>query len=309
MGIDSGAPLSEGQYFVTRHTKKDKAGVGGVSEKGVELARSRANEFFETIKSAQPGTVMFMGGATEAIRTKTTLGIYADEIANLVQTENLTDIKVLKKAEIDQMAAEGRTNNPNFKLIDKLAEIISAEPDTKFVVDYPLILGGFSMVTTPYDEAKAGHEGGETGWMRPDGSLTEYTAKLLEKNNEDDEACLHEWLSTGGKMEIDGRVVEGPDPQKDAERMLNDLQRLKDFSDKLLPGRDKIIVAVGHSWDLDALAVLLTNDGKVTDEGYSRLGGMVKETEPIGIKIANDKMAVSYGDRDIDVPAEAETEE
>ena len=128
----------------TRHSvkpKKDKPGGSesveypGISESGVELAKERAGEILSMLESMQDGSIMFIGGSSELIRTKSTARVYGDEAKKIVSEEDREDILVV--TEKDLVGEK--------KALRKVIEIINANKDKKVLVDFPLAIKQFGL--------------------------------------------------------------------------------------------------------------------------------------------------------------------
>jgi hypothetical protein len=94
-----------------------------------------------------------------------------------------------------------------------------------------------------------------------------------------------------------------------AERQLQGLERLHDFASQYLPDNEIVVGAVGHSFDLDALAAYLANNGQANLEGYQKAGGhMIKETQMIKVFTEGDRQYMQYGDQQFEVGDQVEAE-
>jgi len=263
------------ESFFARHSlKPDKTSpespeYKGISEKGVELARQKAGEVLEVLEKAEPGTVMFIGGASEAIRTKSTARVFGKEVKEKVQKEGKEDILVLTEKDIIDKE-KGYS-----QIVEGVSDLINKNKDKKIMIDFPLMLKEFAMKP----------------WMDEKGNLSEYTQKLMAKNNNDSNACVKEWIATGGRMED----LSGPDPEQIAKDHIKGIGRLTDFAQKHIENRPLIVGFVGHSWNIDALAVYLVNNGKVDAEGFQKVGGeMIKDSEIGRIEIKDGEAALNY---------------
>ncbi len=248
-------------FLTTRHSLKPKAEVDpessyqGISGKGLELAKERASEILESFKNEPKGAVMFLAGASELPRTKNTAEIYGEEISKIISEKNYDDMAVITKRDISKHEG-GYT-----EIATEVKKEIEAQPDKKFIIDIPLFVKEL---------------GTSNRWGDGRGGYSKYVMSLLTKYNNDEEECIKDWILNEGKL--DGEV--GPNPTKLAEEQLAGFKRLEDFAKKFLGDRPLVIGSVGHSWNLDALAVYLANNGKVDLEGYEKLGvKMIKETQ------------------------------
>ncbi|MFA6428439.1 MAG: hypothetical protein WCW02_02735 [Candidatus Buchananbacteria bacterium] len=269
------------KFFATRHSIKPKGEdlpsqkYQGISEKGVELAKERATELLADLQQEKPGTVMLLGAVSNQIRTKSTAEVYGDELKDLVEQKGIIDVMVFDRNDFD--TKEGQN-----KKVDWLVKQIQDNADKKVMIDFPMFIKEFAL--------------NNNTWFTKEGNLTAYAAKLLEKNNNDEQAALRDWLDNQGQLDN----LVGPKPQEIAEKQLQGIKRLSDFVHKFLPDREVIIGAVGHSWNLDVLAVYLGNKGKVDVKGYDKLGGqMITETQPIKLLTEDNKDYLLYGDNKI----------
>lgn len=268
------------QSFVTRHSIKPKgedkesAQYPGISGKGAEKAQERSKELLDMLEKAPKGAVMFIAGASELIRTKSTGEAYGDGMKDLL--EGRDDIEVITRSQImEDGAPEGYTN-----AVKQITDRIAANPDKKFVVDFPLYLKGLS----------ASH------FVEADGkTLKPYFVKMGEQYGDDEYVQVAAWLHTRGKMP-EGEP-QGPDPVAIAEGIEDSLKRLREFGKKQLGDRPLIVGMVGHSWLVDAF-LLQAALGEITEEGFHRMTGgrkMIKETEAGFVEIDdNDMVRVSY---------------
>jgi hypothetical protein len=271
---------NESSMFMTRHTIKPKGEdlkserYPGASERGVDLAKERAKEeILNMIEKAKPGTVVIISGASEVDRTKSAGEIYGDELQEVLKDNS--DYLVVTRSEIQDMLSQ-----KDGKALDKLTTIINSNPDKKIVIDFPLFLKEFGF--------------GAGRWTEKDGNLTKYFQALLEKHNNDEMACVKDWIENEGR--IDGSSLQGPNPAEMAKEHVAGLKRINDFARKLIGGSRPIMVGgVGHSVNLDATAIYLSNNGQVTMEGFEKLGGeLIKETELMQLETKDGKTTFNY---------------
>lgn len=262
--------------FTTRHSIKPKGEdveskeYSGISEKGVELAKERAAEVMDILDNADEGAVMFIGGGSELLRTKSTARVYGDTIKEIVKEENIEDILVFTEGDI--AGIKGYT-----KKIKWLKEQIENNPDKKVIVDIPLFVKGFEMGR----------------WADESGDMSPYTKELLARNEYDELSALRDWFENKGVI----GDLEGPKPEEVAKDHLRAIEKLKSFVEKYISDRQIIIGSVGHSWNLDALAVYLANDGEITVDGLEKIGGdMIGETQAITLSKTKDGFEMVYGD-------------
>lgn len=263
-------------FFTTRHSIKpkgeDKESVlyKGISEKGELLAKERANDLVALVERAPEGAVVFIGGATDQIRTKSTAEVYGDEMKKIVAEEN-KDIIIFNRNDI----ADSKKGYS--QIVEELVEKINADPAKKVIIDFPMFLKEFSI--------------GGGKFLDASGNSNDFTNKLLELGGSE-EGGSKKWIEGGGIA--DG--IEGPKPKEIAEEQLRGIDRLSEFVQKNLGQTRPVIIGfVGHSWPLDALAIYLANNGEVTMEGFEKIGGaMIKETEIAELVLDNGKTKFKY---------------
>ncbi|MFH1956678.1 MAG: hypothetical protein ABIJ28_03465 [Patescibacteria group bacterium] len=276
--------MHEGDFF-TRHSIRPKEGdqespdFEGVSEKGVELAKQRAREILESLEQSENGTIMFIGGTSEIVRTKSTAVIYGNEMRNIVSEQKRDDVLVFVPEDLENI--EGYSNK-----VDYLVKQITANPEKKIIIDFPLFIKEFSFVGD---------------FTTEEGKWTQYTREMLKRSGGDSERFLKDWLDNQGVI----GDLEGPNPKEIAEKQLAGLNRLREFVEKYISGRPLIIGSVGHSWSLDALAVYLANKGEVTAEAFDKMKAkMIGDTEMIKLTQKDGKQVLQYGE--LFIPLEEE---
>ena len=263
------------ESFLTRHSLKpempedESAEYPGLTEAGAELARKRARqEILELVEKSERGTVVFIGGASNLPRTKSTAEIYGDELKEI----NPEDALVVTRQEIAKIYKEEKSYKGT---LEKIAESIKQNENKKIIIVFPMFLKGLS----PKDE---GHE------------FFAYYNQLLEKHGGDESAAIKDWLETNGK--VDGKQA-GPVPQELARNIESELERLKTFAQKHFDGRPLITGLVGHSWLLDAFLY-----EKIGEKALEK--GMINETELAKIKVGPDKTEIEYRGETFALPAE-----
>lgn len=271
--------------FMTRHSLKpesvnpESSRYKGVSEKGVELARQRAQELFQNIEKMDRGSIIFIGAASDMPRTASTALIYGDEIKRIVEKSNLKeDIQVIMPEDLEEI--DGFKKKAEY-----LKERIERNPQVKFVIDIPLFIKELSPGGIIVNKEK-------TAFMP-------YFNHLLEMHRGDEKKAMEEWFKTQGKI----GDLQGATPDEIAKRYLEAIRRLEEFAKKYIPKNRPIIIGgVGHSWSLDALAVYLANDGKATWEGLEKIQGkLIGETELVRLTKEGDKSMLEYGDLKIQI--------
>lgn len=263
-------------FFATRHSIKPKgedkeSEYKGISEKGELLARERVRDLLALVESAPEGAVIFIGGATDQIRTKSTAEVYGDEMKKIVAEDKNKGILVFNRDDIAD-SQKGYS-----QIVKELVKKINADPTKKVVIVFPMFLKEFSI--------------GGGKFLDESGNSNDFTNKLLELGGSE-EGGSKKWIEGGGIA--DG--IEGPKPKDIAEEQLRGIDRLSEFAMNNIGQKRLIIVGfVGHSWPLDALAIYLANDGKMTMEGFEKIGGaMIKETEIAKLVLDNGKAKFKY---------------
>lgn len=265
------------EFFITRHSKKPKGEdlestrYPGVSEKGVELTEERAKELAEMIKKSEPGSVIFISGGTEMIRTKSTAEAYGDKLKDLM--EDREDVVVMTRSEIQ----EGARGKGYSKAVGEIVSEIKANPDKKIVVDFPLFLKELSPVLG--------------GFFDKNGKPTPWAAEIIKRNNGDEYTAFRDWLQT---KESAGDV-KNSNPEDMAKKYKKALERLHEFAKDKIGDRPLVVGAVGHSWYIDAFLTYMV-EGKVDLESFDKVtgGGIIKETEMAQITIEGEKTRVNY---------------
>lgn len=100
---------------------------------------------------------------------------------------------------------------------------------------------------------------------------------------------------------VEGKQV-GPNPTEVAERLLRAFKKLEKFVRKIFPQKPLLIGVVGHSLEMDAFFTYLANNGKVTREGFERIGGKeLQETEPARLIFKPDgNIKLNYRNQDFE---------
>ncbi|MBU4369262.1 hypothetical protein KKG58_00690 [Patescibacteria group bacterium] len=274
----------EKQAFISRHTEKVKdkkiesKQYPGITEKGVDIAKERAKkEILELIEQSEPGSVIFIGGATEQVRTKSTAEVYGDELKEALKNREDEFLVIIRKDIQEKAKEKGYT-----KTVEQIVEALNANQDKKVIIDFPMFLKDFSME--------------RLGWVDKQGNLTQYADKLLKRNNDDDYASAKDWIENKGKM----GDLEGPDPEEAAKGYKRAIERLEEFAKKYIGDRPLVIGMVGHSWDIEAYMTYLLNHGRVDVEGFEKIakGRIIGDAELTKIKISPIMTTVSYRGED-----------
>lgn len=248
-----------------------------MTEGGVEHAKEVARtEILQTIDSAPEGAVLFIGGKSDQVRAGQTAEIWGEELQRI--SDDRKDLVVLTKEDIDDLIYENTQDR--FKMhgetIHWIKKLIDNNTGRKIVLVYPLFIKelGYSYQdrwTQKNDEGKV--------------VKTPYFSEILKKHDNDHAESIHDWLQNDGVLTTtDGRTIQGPRPEDVAKQYLQGLERLYQFVKKQVPDRPVLVRAVGHQWDLDAVATYLAK-GRVTYEDWREVMGRQdagKEDQVIG---------------------------
>ncbi len=269
--------------FITRHSLKptqeraESVAFPGIAEEGVELARERAKDIAKLVEAAAPGTIIFQGGVSTEVRTRSTMQVYGDALKE--RFEGREDVIVISRDELSESAkAMGFT-----KTADTVVRRAEADPEAKVVIDLPLRLT--EMIGK--------------GWFTESGGPTPYVDHIFEG-----EATLFEaevrWLREQGR--IDG-VQVGPNPVTIAENLLDALGRLRDFVHRFFPNRPVLVGCVGHSFEIDALLAYINGQGQISADEYTALqSDVINETEMITFALDGDDVVAGYRGMEMRLP-------
>ena len=274
-------------YWITRHSKSGKGveSSPGLSEQGVDMARERAKTIVELIKNSEKGSVVFYGGVTNVPRTRSTMEFYTDETEKILN-ENNEDVSFIKKEDIKEKADQ----LGYLETAKKIALKINKSPDQKVVIELPLFLKEFSM------ERYLCEEDGKT--VKPEWQ------KLLDKHGNNYTEMIKEWFN-------DSEITKSINPEEMAKGCMDGMQRIADFSKRFFPNRPIKIGLVGHSFLIDVLLAYISNDRKISVEGFEKIGGdVVKETELSTVEFDNeDGIHLKYRGKEFVLPKNKEKED
>jgi len=199
------------------------------------------------------------------VRTKSTARIYGEEIKKLIADEGRNDIIVVTANDLPQ-------NSRYAEAVEAVTKVIDNNPDKKIFIDLPLFLKEFGM--GPWTDGK--------------GNFSEFTNTLLKMGNGNEAESVKAWFRSAGKV---GDLTD-PKPEEVAKNHLRGLERLREFAGKYIKDRPIVVGSVGHSWNMDALAVYLANNGAVDEAGFEKLGGkMIGESEFGKVELTEDGRA------------------
>jgi len=268
---------------IRRHSFKPEKGEDGSTEypglekdMGVEEAR-RVGEEMKIVEAAPAGSLIFIGGATEADRTASTAELYGEGLEKAY--EGSDGILVLTREKIRAISREAGSAA---KAVEKIAEIVDQNQDKKVVVDFPMFINEFSF---------------GRHWGLFEKRSKSYFGYLMKKHDFDDDKAFAEWLETGGETGEEG--LRGPAPDQVADEYLRGLERLEQFARKYAKNRPITIGAVGHRWELDAFIVKLAA-GRVTSENFKKVcdNKLTSENEGMRLEIKNGEVRMFYRGKD-----------
>jgi broad specificity phosphatase PhoE len=264
------------KIFFGRHTERiDSPRTGevikeesdkykGITGSGVERGKERVKDLIDMVDEAPGGAVVFIGGSSEEERTRSTVRLFGDSVADHCKD----DPNVLIVSSVEK---EGK------KFLDYARNVVSENPDKKIVIIRPLFLKEFSLRPKFRD--------------REEGKHTPLSNDLFEEGGDTDEGSTKAFVS---RPEL---------AREEAERQIKGINRLRDLIKEIAPGRESITGFVSHGWILDALASYLANQGKAGREGFEAAGGkMIEEAETGKITISGDKAVFTFRGADYEVP-------
>lgn len=244
------------EAIFSRHSIKGEGSeYEQLSPDGVEKAKKKAGEeLVPLIESAEDGTVIFLGGNTNEARTASTLKVYSDQLKESFKgKENVIFF------DRNQIKEESKKSG-YLETARRLQEEADKNPKAKIVIDLPLLLKNFAK---------------KDWWYEKDGSVKAEQEALLKKYGKDYSSAIKEWFGHGGIINSEQRL---PKPEEIAESYLDAIKRLENFIGEFSGMRKTKTVFAGHSFEIDALLTYLANDGKVTPEGFEKIGGKVIDT-------------------------------
>lgn len=263
------------RYFLTRHSIKPKgqdkesSNYKGISNKGVELARASAKNIINEIEQSPKGAVIFLGGASDEVRTKSTAEVYGQELKQLLADRN--DYVVITREDI-------RSGRGYSDMAAQVKKTIDANPDKRIIIDIPLFMKELAYKRT---------------WLTKQGKLTDYAAGLVKKTKGNDYRLLKYWIENQGKL---GRL-KGPTPEEVAKNYEQGINRLEQFARKYTGDRPLVTGIVGHSLSGDVYLTYLAGNGKIdfpTFEKVSAGKGMIKETEMASVRVTPEISTLTY---------------
>jgi len=245
-------------------------------EKGVLEAR-RVGEEMKIVENAPAGSLIFIGGATEAARTVSTAELYGEGLAQAYK-EN-SEVLVLTREKIKSIARDAGGYE---KAVDEIAKVVNDNRDKKVVVDFPMFI----------NELSFGRR-----WGLFEKKSKSYFNYLMKKYDFDEDKAFAEWVETGGLTDEEG--LQGPDPDQVADEYLRGLEKLEQFARRYAKNRPITIGAVGHRWELDAFIVKLAT-GRVSSENFKKIcdNKLTAENEGVRLEIKSGEVRVFYRGKD-----------
>lgn len=281
--------------FVGRHLKKPKGEdkestqYPGVSESGVEQGKERTRkELLEMVEQSEVGSIIFLGGASSEVRTKSGAELYGNELKEALKGRK-EEFVVITRGEVAEAGRTEKDKTRYAKAIEDIQKVIEANPGKKVIIDFPLMLKELSLRS----------RAGKNSWYDKDGNIAPYAKKLLARNNNNEYETIKDWIQIQGAP-IDGE--QGPNPQETAENYRNAILRLHDFVKSRIPDRPVAIGMVGHGWDTDSFIVNQIK-GKVDSENFNEVMGdkAVQESEMIQFRFSPEKTRLVFRGRDYEV--------
>jgi len=264
----------EKEFFITRHSKalgENEVPIieyPGLNEEGLELAHKRARDLIGEIDELPINSVVWFAGCSEVPRTRSTLKIYAEDARK--NYENDPEIVNFGPEEIKK---------------DKrgIINLIKNESNKKFIVDFPLSLKDLTRKELLSDLQK--------------GKFGKELSEIMARAGRDVDKFMEEWMISYKENEADIHS-----PQQSYELIVNAMNRLQRFFDKLFPDRNSMIVMVGHSTEINALLTKLIG-GEISAENYKILiGKAVTETEQLILKRSKEKSELLFRGKQYEIP-------
>ena len=300
--------VDETTFLLNRHTLKNKPGAPeavseqtgvefkGITPEGAELVREKVRtDLLETIEKSAPGSVVILGGASDLYRTKSSCRVATEELQRLL-AERSNEFLILDETAINNLVQDRSTEST----LHALQKVVSENSDKKVIISYPLYLQEITLL-----QKQAGRMADVKNWKvgDPDNEVSTEIVKEYSKMSSDSEdiGLVLNWVRTNGRLEVNGKVLEGANPTETAQRYTRAFLRLQKVAKQLFPNRPLTIQITGHSWDIDVFIAYVTHHGKIDVEGVKEIaaGDQGKETiiEPFEapvIKISSQGAILSY---------------
>ncbi len=243
--------MKKSEFILSRHAEKIRTETSeeekseeylGVTKEGEKETREKTKEIAKIIEELPEETVVILSGVSDIIRTRSTLKIHGDELRNIFKDRN--DIIFIPK--------EKEKKDEPIKTLREIKRILEEQSKEikkgKIIIQIPLKIKQFIAPLKEWEE-----------WEK-------YYKSLGKPADEE----IKEWI-VGEK---------DPNPEKLAKDFLIGLQREEKFFRGIFPEKPLVYINVSHGGGLDALFTYLANEGKITREGFERIGDKeVKESE------------------------------
>lgn len=259
----------------------------GITESGVEHGtETTKQELLDIVNRADPDAIVFFGGSSEEIRTKSTNKLRGDILAK--EFGKRDDVVVYTQEDMEKLRQEAKDGNG--KVLNLVEDIIESNKDKKIIFTYPLFLKGLSL-RPQFRESGTGKR-------------IYYSKKLGDLSHDHPDKSVEVWLKDEGKLHDGEETIQGKKtPQQVAEEHMRDIQRLRNFTKRFSGDRQSIIGLTGHGWNEDALMVYLANRGKVDAEGFSELGSVaIKQGELSQIEFSDGEIIFHYRGQKYNIP-------
>lgn len=234
----------------------DAKGYPGITERGVQMLEEPSAQLALAIEAGAPNAVVFIGGSSEEVRTRSSAERIGDNLAERYQDDPNTI--VITRSQIKDIYKTQASEETDSKLaaIDRMVgvirhvkTIITDNPDKRIIITYPLHLKQLSMRPLLRDFQ---------------GNQTAYTKELESRNPKDLDAQMLESMLD---VHPDDYQAERPfSPEEIAKQHITGVARLQRMVERVAGERDTFIGVVGHGVWLDALPAELMRQGDETLE-------------------------------------------
>lgn len=244
------------EVIISRHSIRGSGSeYEDISLEGVEKAKKIARgELVPVIEGAEEGSVIFMGGNSTETRTNSTLKVYSNELKDIFKERK--DILFFNHDQIKGQSKKSGYLDTARYIKEKAGDNLKA----KIIIDLPLTLNNLA----------------SKDWFREDGvSVKAEQEALLNRHGKDYSGAVKEWFEHGGFL--GGKQIL-PRPIEVAENYLRAIKRLENFISEFSGKRKLKIVLIGHGFEIDALRVYLSNNRKITPEGFEKIGDKITDT-------------------------------
>ena len=299
--------------IIARHSLKptiedpEAEGYPGLSKKGVELARQKANEFLSLIEQSEEGSVIVFSGVSDLPRTRSTLKIYAEETVDQLKEKEKGEtaifsypmkkvssgsekekIKYLVFSEESLASIKKQEGKLNFReVVGEINQTLKDNPQARLIALFPLRIKQF-------------HDKSWDSWDEntKEYKLGEYADNRIDLFKKDKINFMRKWIEDKGIIE--GQQI-GPDPEVVARNYELAIKRMNHFIGNIFPENKGIInFMVAHEYELDAFITSLIEDKKITEDNFDdiRQGGeTINETEIVRIEECDNSSTLIYREK------------